>query len=135
MQIACMHQHCLRTNYLAYLVRHPSLKSHPSPLGHGWEMVGGCCRPVRHTRAALPMHLPAPGSGEESEEDDEEEGDHDVERRCDLSESDDSEAEFCDDIIILITTLYVSLTFLFKIVSLLDGGHLGFPGRNDIMSN
>ena len=31
---------------------------------------------------------------------------------------------------------YVSLTFLFKIVSLLDGGHLGFPGRNDIiMSN
>ena len=82
------------------------------------------------------MHLPAPGSGEESEEDDEEEGDHDVERRGDSSESDDSEAEFCDDIIILITTLYVSLTFLFKIVSLLDGSHLGFLGRNDIiMSN
>ena len=92
-----LHHHCLRTNYLAYLVRHPSLKSHPSPLGHGWEMVGGRCRPVRHTRAALPMHLPAPGSGEESEEDDEEEGDHDVERRGDSSESDDSEAEFSDD--------------------------------------
>ena len=92
-----LHQHCLRTNYLAYLVHHPSLKSHPSPLGHGWEMVGGRCRPVRHTRAALPMHLPAPGSDEESEEDNEEEGDHDVERRGDSSESDDSEAEFCDD--------------------------------------
>ena len=30
-------------------------------------------------------------------EDDEEGGDHDVERRGDSSESDDSEAEFCDD--------------------------------------
>ena len=30
-----LHQHCLRANYLAYLVRHPSLKHHPSPLGHG----------------------------------------------------------------------------------------------------
>ena len=70
-------------------MRHPSLKSHPSPLGHGWEMVGGRCRPVRHTRAAL--------QGEESEEDDEEEGDHDVERRGASSESDDSEAEFSDD--------------------------------------
>ena len=28
-------QHCLRANYLAYLVRHPSLKCHPSPLRHG----------------------------------------------------------------------------------------------------
>lgn len=78
-----LHQHCLRANYLAYLVRHPSLKHHPSPIGHGWELVNGRCRPVRHTRPALPMHLPAPRPAEESERDESEEGD--------LSESDDSE--------------------------------------------
>ena len=54
-----LYQHCLCANYLAYLVRHPSLKCHPSPLGHGWELVGGRCRPVRHTRPAHPTHLPA----------------------------------------------------------------------------
>ena len=27
-----LHQHCLRANYLAYLVHRPSLKDHPSPL-------------------------------------------------------------------------------------------------------
>ena len=62
----------------------PSLKHHHSPFGHGWELVGGRCRPVRHTQPALPTHLPAPGPAEESEEDDsekEDEGDDDVQRR------------------------------------------------------
>ena len=45
--------------------------------GHGWELVGGRCRPVRHTRPALPTHLPAPGPAEESEEDDSEGEDED----------------------------------------------------------
>ena len=40
-----LRQHCLRANYLAYLVRHPSLKHHPSPVGHGWELVCGRCPP------------------------------------------------------------------------------------------
>ena len=95
-----LRQHCLRANYLAYLVRHPSLKNHPSPLGHGWELVGGHCRPVRHTQPALPLtlHLPAPRPAEERDgderEDDEEE--EDLERRRNLyeggeTESDDSE--------------------------------------------
>ena len=35
--------------------------------------MGGRCRPVRHTRLALPMHLPAPGPADESGEDDSEE--------------------------------------------------------------
>ena len=43
-----LHQHRLRANYLAYLARHPALKHHPSPLGHGWDLVDGRCRPVRH---------------------------------------------------------------------------------------
>ena len=101
-----LRQHCLRANYLAYLVRDPSMKNHPLPLGHGWELVGGRCRPVRYTRPALPMHLPAPGLVEESEEDsdnedfeDDEEGDDNVHRRRHSSESDDSEsseAEYSD---------------------------------------
>ena len=90
-----LRQHCLRANYLAYLVRHPTLKHHPSPLGHGWELVGGHCRPVRHTRPALPIHLPAPGTVEEDEEVEsevfEEEDDDAQRRRVVSSESDDSE--------------------------------------------
>lgn len=91
-----LRQHCLRANYLAYLVRHPSLRHHPSPIGHGWELVGGRCRPVRHTRPALPKHLPVPGPAEDSEEDesedDEEKGDDVIQRRRDSSESDESES-------------------------------------------
>ena len=93
-----LRQHCLRANYLANLMRYPSMKHHPSPVGHGWELVGGPCRPVRHTRPPLPTDLPAPGPAEESGEDDseeeeeEEEGDDDIHmRRGDLFDSDDSE--------------------------------------------
>ena len=91
-----LRQHDLRVNYLVYLMRHPSLKHHPSPLGHGWELV--CCRyrRVRHTRPALPVHQPAPGPAEEiGEEDSEEygdEGDDDVQKGTgDSFESEDSE--------------------------------------------
>ena len=79
-----LRQHCLHANYLAYLVHHPSLKRHPSPLGHGWEVVGGHSHSICHTWPALPMHLPAPGPAEESEEDeskeDEEEKDDGAQR-------------------------------------------------------
>ena len=91
-----LRQHCLRANYLAYLVRHPSMKHHPHPSPLVWELVDGRCRPVRHTRPALPTHLPAPGPAEDSCEEDEdedeeskdanEEGDDDVQRRDDSSE-------------------------------------------------
>ena len=95
----------LRANYLAYLVRHPSKKHHPSPLGHGWELVGGHCRPVRHTQPGLPTHLPASGPAEESDEDESEVDDSEEDeskeggegndyvqgRREDSSDSDDSE--------------------------------------------
>ena len=55
-----LRQHCLRANYLRYLIHQPSLKNHPSPLGHGWELASGCCHPVRHTCPALPTHLYVP---------------------------------------------------------------------------
>ena len=33
------------------------LMNHPSPIGNGWELVNGHCRPIRYTRPALPDHL------------------------------------------------------------------------------
>ena len=53
-------QHILHTNYLAYIQRHPNLKSHPSPIGNGWELVNGCCRPVCFTKPALPPVFTVP---------------------------------------------------------------------------
>jgi len=54
----CLWQHFIRANYSTYLVHHPLLKKHPSPIGHGWELVDGYCCPVRYTHPALPAHLP-----------------------------------------------------------------------------
>ena len=50
--------HKLRANYLAYIQRHAELRNHPSPIGHGWEMINGHCRPVRYTKVDLPAVLP-----------------------------------------------------------------------------
>ena len=58
--------HCLCAKYLAYLIRHPSL-------GHGWNLVGGHCRSVCHTRPALPMHIHAHVPAEVNKEDETEE--------------------------------------------------------------
>ena len=86
------------SSYLAYLMRRASLRHHSSPHGHGWELMGGPCRHVRHTRPALPTHLPAPGPTEvsgqvDNEEEKEAEGDDDVQRRRgDIFESDDAES-------------------------------------------
>ena len=77
-----LRQHCLRANYLAYLVHHPSLEDHPSPLGHGWELASGQCSPVRHTRPALPTHFPEPELSEDSEEDESDEDNDDEEDNC-----------------------------------------------------
>ena len=53
-----LHQHLLRTNYLAYLLKNFHLQSHPSPIGHGWHMVNGLCLPVRWTQTSLPLSIP-----------------------------------------------------------------------------
>ena len=52
-----LEQHIKRANFLAYIQHHPDLRRHPSPIGHGWELVNGYCRPVRHTKPALPSLL------------------------------------------------------------------------------
>ena len=61
----------------------PSLATHPihhhSDMAGSWWLATGHCRPVRHMRPALPLHLPAPGPAEERDgderENDDEEGD------------------------------------------------------------
>ena len=54
-----MRYHIKRANYLAYLLRNPSLRDHPSPIDKGWELVNGICRPLRHCKPPLPDHLAA----------------------------------------------------------------------------
>ena len=49
--------HLERTNYLSYCQMHYDLREHPSPIGHGWKIINGKCRPVRHTLPALPDYL------------------------------------------------------------------------------
>ena len=49
--------HLKRANYLAYLLKHPSLREHPSPVGKGWEVINSIIRPVRYTKPALPDYI------------------------------------------------------------------------------
>ena len=53
-----LEQHIECANFLAHIQRHPDLRRHPSPIGHGWELVNGYCRPVRHTKPALLSSFP-----------------------------------------------------------------------------
>jgi hypothetical protein len=53
-------QHIMCANYLAYIQCHHELKVHPSPIGHGWELVNGSCKPVRHTQPCLPPTFEIP---------------------------------------------------------------------------
>ena len=76
-------------------MHHPSLKDHPSSLGHGWELSSGHCHAVCHTRPTPLTQLPeaelSEDSGEDEDNDDEE--DHCIPRRCDdSSESSDMDS-------------------------------------------
>ena len=55
-----LHYHLCRANYLTYLLKHYQLQSHPSPIGHGWNLVNGLCLPVRSTQPPLPPSMPLP---------------------------------------------------------------------------
>ncbi len=86
-------QHIKRANYLAYLQRHPDMKRHPSPIGHGWELVNGHCKPVRHTQPALPLSIPVPSLSQadfdsNSDSDSDSEAESDYEALDSLDESD-----------------------------------------------
>ena len=63
--------HMERSNYLTYCQLHYNLQEHPSPIGQGWELVNGKCRPVRHTLPPLPQQLTPHDCSNESSSDDE----------------------------------------------------------------
>ena len=76
----CLKQHITRANFLAYIQRHHELRDHPSPVGYGWTLVNGRCRPERHTQQALPPELHTPstlqaGDGSSGDESESEESD------------------------------------------------------------
>lgn len=50
---------CLRANYLAYCQKNFQLSRHPSPIGNGWGIINGKCRPLRNIIPALPADLPS----------------------------------------------------------------------------
>ena len=52
-----LNHHCDRTNYLSYCLKHFHLRSHPSPIGHGFETINGRCRPIRYNNPALPENF------------------------------------------------------------------------------
>ena len=64
-------RHVERTNYITYCQLHYNLEEHPCPIGHGWELVNGKCRPVRHTLPPLPQQLTSQDCSVESSSDDE----------------------------------------------------------------
>lgn len=48
-----LHHHFLRVNYITYCQKNFKLKDHPCPLGNGWALINGKCRPVRYTSPPL----------------------------------------------------------------------------------
>lgn len=49
---------CSRANYLSYCQKNFQLSCHPSPIGNGWGLIDGKCRPLRNILPALPSDLP-----------------------------------------------------------------------------
>ena len=48
---------CERANYLAFCGKHFQLRDHPEPIGYGWDLINGKCRPIRYTSPALPSDI------------------------------------------------------------------------------
>ena len=40
-----------------YCQMHFELSGHPSPVGNGWELINGKCRPACYTLSTLPEYL------------------------------------------------------------------------------
>ena len=57
---------CVWKNRPLLLAKGVERTKHPSPIGHGWELVNGKCRPVRNIVPPLPEQLRDIGSSNES---------------------------------------------------------------------
>jgi len=79
-------QHLERTNYITYCQIHHNLLEHPSPIGHGWELVNGKWRPVRHTQPPLPHQLRPRDCTDDSIDDSSSDGDSDISESTDSDE-------------------------------------------------
>jgi len=75
-----------RTNYITYCQIHYNLLEHPSPIGHGWELMNGKCRPVRHTQPPLPHQLTPRDWTDDSIGDSSSDGDSDISESTDSDE-------------------------------------------------
>ncbi|KAG7171952.1 hypothetical protein Hamer_G000901 [Homarus americanus] len=71
-----LHLHLKRTNYLSFLVKHPNLQLHPSPIGHEWHLLDGLCLPVRYTQPPLPTSIPLPLNPDDKDMDTDSESDN-----------------------------------------------------------
>ena len=77
-----------RSNYQAYLMRNPELRDHPTPVGRGWVIENGVCRPHRYSKPALPELLHEINQNTENETDMDTTGDNN-----DDTENSDSDNE------------------------------------------
>ena len=53
-----LNAHLDRVNNLAFCQKNYMLRIHPSPIGHGWHMIDGKCRPVQYSSEPLPADIP-----------------------------------------------------------------------------
>ena len=88
-----------QANHLAYLLRNPSLRDHPSPVGNGWELVNGICRPVRYSKPARLNYLRAYDSCRNDDELDANNNDshYGLDPVCHDDDDDDNDDEYDDD--------------------------------------
>ena len=85
-------QICERANFLSYCQKQFELVSHPSPIGHGWDLINGKCRPVRNFAPPLPDVLSSTDTTI-SDERSEESSNDDTDSSADESSDDGSEVE------------------------------------------
>ena len=67
-----------RANYLAFCGKHFQLKDHPEPIGHGWDLINGKCRPIRYTSPALPLDISSDTLIDDDESESESSGSSDI---------------------------------------------------------
>ena len=84
-----------RANFLAYIQRHPDLRR--PPLGHGWELVNGYCRPVRHTKLALPSTFPVSPTQQDQYNSDSEANSEAEDEAADFDSDSSTELELSDE--------------------------------------
>ncbi|KAG1697231.1 hypothetical protein GQR58_006067 [Nymphon striatum] len=86
-----MHHHLVRVNYVTYCQKHYEVRSHPCPLGNGWALINGKCRPVRHSRPVLHSQENTDSDDSDSTGDTDSDTDSDTEEDTEYDESSESD--------------------------------------------